>query len=96
MLFIPLRLLYNILISSDNIAFFYVRLFNAIIRTSLMVSGKESARNAGDTGSVLGREDPLEKEVATHSVSCLENPIDRGKLVGYSPWGSRSWMQLSN
>ena len=26
----------------------------------------------------LGREDPLEKEMATHSVSCLENSTDRG------------------
>ena len=27
----------------------------------------------------LGREDPLEKEMATHSSnSCLENPVDRG------------------
>jgi len=25
----------------------------------------------------LGREDPLEKEMATHSHSCLENPMDR-------------------
>ena len=34
----------------------------------------------------LGREDPLEKEIATHSsMSCLENPMDRGSLVGYSP-----------
>ena len=24
----------------------------------------------------LGREDPLEKEMATHSYSCLENPMD--------------------
>ena len=24
----------------------------------------------------LGREDPLEKEMATHSNSCLENPMD--------------------
>ena len=29
--------------------------------------GKESAGNAGDLGSILGREDPLEKEMATHS-----------------------------
>ena len=29
--------------------------------------GKESACNAGDPGSILGREDPLEKEMATHS-----------------------------
>ena len=29
--------------------------------------GKESAGKAGDLGSSLGREDPLEKEMATHS-----------------------------
>ena len=27
----------------------------------------------------LGQEDPLEQEMATHSsISCLENPMDRG------------------
>ena len=26
----------------------------------------------------LGWEDPLEKEMATHLDSCLENPMDRG------------------
>ena len=26
----------------------------------------------------LGQEDPLEKEIATHSYSCLENPTDGG------------------
>ena len=29
--------------------------------------GKETTCNAGDLGSVLGWEDPLEKEKATHS-----------------------------
>ena len=29
--------------------------------------GKEPAYIAGDPGSILGREDPLEKEMATHS-----------------------------
>ena len=29
--------------------------------------GKESARSAGDLGSIPGLEDPLEKEMATHS-----------------------------
>ena len=28
---------------------------------------KESACNAGDLGSILGQEDPLEKEMETHS-----------------------------
>ena len=42
--------------------------------------GKASAYNAGDPASTLGREDPREKEMATHSLqySCLENPMDRG------------------
>ena len=30
-------------------------------------AGKESTCNAGDPGLILGREDPLEKEQATHS-----------------------------
>ena len=29
--------------------------------------GKESACNAGDLGSIPGQEDPLEKEMVTHS-----------------------------
>ena len=29
--------------------------------------GKESACNTGDLGLILGREDPLEKEMAAHS-----------------------------
>ena len=29
--------------------------------------GKESACNTGDLGSILGQEDPLEKEMAIHS-----------------------------
>ena len=33
---------------------------------SKMLSGKESACNAGDSGLILGQEDPLEKEMATH------------------------------
>ena len=44
---------------------------------------------------LLGWEDPLEKEMAIHSHSCLENPMDRG-LAGYSPRGYKSWTWLSN
>ena len=33
-----------------------------------------------------GRDDPLEKEMATHSrYSCLENPMDRGALWSKIP-----------
>ena len=39
------------------------------------LSGQESGCNAGDVGSILGREAPLEKEMATHSsVLACETP----------------------
>ena len=37
------------------------------MRLSWWLSGKESACKAGDAGLILGQEDPLEKEMATHS-----------------------------
>ena len=38
----------------------------------------------------LGREDPLEKEMATHfRYSCLENPMDGGALGGLQSTGQR-------
>ena len=47
--------------------------------------GKESTYNSGDPGSILGQEDPLEKEMATHS-SILAWRIPRTeKLVCYTP-----------
>ena len=37
--------------------------------------GQESSCNTGDVGSILGREDPPEKEMATHSsVLACETP----------------------
>ena len=46
----------------------------------------------------LGWEDPLEKSMATHSSihSCLENPHEQRRLVGYSPWGPKSQTWLSD
>ena len=45
---------------------------------SRWLSGKESA-NAGETESILGWEDPLEKEMATQlQYSCLGHAMDRG------------------
>ena len=38
----------------------------------------------------LGREDPLEKEMATHSVF-VKNPYGRRSLVGYSTRGRKQW-----
>ena len=38
---------------------------------------KESASKVGDPGLIPGSEDPLEKQMATHSsISCLENSQD--------------------
>ena len=42
----------------------------------------------------LGREDPLEKETATHS-SILAWRIP-WSLAGYSPWGCKSWTRPSD
>ena len=36
----------------------------------------------------LGREDPLEKEMATHS-SIIAQEIGQRSLVGYSPWACK-------
>ena len=43
--------------------------------------GKESACDAGDSGSIPGQEDPLEKEITTHSsilawkIPWMEKPV---------------------
>ena len=50
--------------------------------------GKASAHNVGDPGLILGWEDPLEKEMATHS-STLPGKIPRtedpGKIQSMGP-----------
>ena len=51
--------------------------------------GKASACNEGDPGSILGREDPMEKEMATYSsILAWKIPWTEG-LVVYSPWGGK-------
>ena len=52
--------------------------------------GKESDCNAGDLGSIpgLGRS-PGEGNGSPLQYSCLENPMDRGPWLGYSPWGHK-------
>ena len=37
----------------------------------------------------LGQEDPLEKEMATHSSILAWKILWKRSLVGYSPWGSK-------
>ena len=36
---------------------------------------------------LLGQEDPLKKEMATHSVFLPEESHGQRSLAGYSPWG---------
>ena len=52
------------------------------------LDSKESTCNTRDLGSVpeLGRS-PGEGNGYPLQYSCLENPMVRGTLVGYSPWG---------
>ena len=58
-------------------------------------NGKVSACNAGDPVRSLGWEDPLEKEMATHS-SILTWRIPwtdshgQNAMAGYSRWGRKS------
>ena len=51
---------------------------------------KNLPANSGDT-SGLGStpEDPLEKEIATHSGILARESRGQRSLVGYSPWGSQ-------
>ena len=59
--------------------------------------GKESACNVGDPGLIpLGWEDPVDKEMATHSsILAWRIPWPRS-LVGYSPCVEKSWTWLSD
>ena len=44
----------------------------------------------------LGREEPLEKEMATHSSILARESHGWKGLVGYSPRVANSWIRLSN
>ena len=51
---------------------------------------KESACNAGDLSSIPGPgRSPGEGNGNPLQYSCLENPMDRGCLAGYSPLGRK-------
>ena len=64
-------------------------------------NGKESAHNVGDLGLTtslgrcLGREDPLEKGMETHSSISAWNSIDRGAWWATVHGVVRSWTRLS-
>ena len=50
---------------------------------------KESACNSGDSGSIPGREDPLEKGMATHSSILAWRILWREKPGGLQSMGSQ-------
>ena len=54
------------------------------------LDGKESFYSTGDPGSIpeSGRSSGEEKGNPLQ-YSCLENPMDRGSLAGYSLWGHK-------
>ena len=58
--------------------------------------GKECVCNAGDLGLIPGLEGLLEKGMATHSNSCLENSQDRGAWWATVHGVAKSWTGLSN
>ena len=54
------------------------------------LDGKESACNAGDPGSIPGLvRSPGEGNSNPLQYYCLENPMNRGAWLGYSPWGRK-------
>ena len=50
---------------------------------------KESTYNLEDLGLILGQEEPLEKQMTTHSSTIAGKSHGWRSLVGYSPWGRR-------
>ena len=44
----------------------------------------------------LSQEDPLEKEMATHSSSLPGKSHGQRNLVGYSSWGHKGWTRHSD
>ena len=60
------------------------------------LNGKEYSCQAGDVGSIPGQEDPLEKEMATHSSILaweISWTVDPGGPQSVGVW--TSWTQLS-
>ena len=59
-------------------------------------NGKESACNVRDMGSIPGWEDPLEKEMTTHSSILAWRVPWTEKPGGLSSWGCKEQLTLSS
>ena len=63
------------------------------------LSGKESACQAKDVGSIPGQEDPLEKDMVVHSNILVWEITGQRSLLGCCPWShkeSDTTQQLNN
>ena len=61
-----------------------------ILELPWWLSGKESACNAGDAGSIPGSgRSPGGGNGNLLQHSCRENPMEKGAYRGYSPWGHK-------
>ena len=57
---------------------------------------KNRQASGGDVGSVSGREDPLKKEMATHSSTLAWGIPGTEEPGGLQSMGSQSWTRLSD
>ena len=60
-------------------------------RVLVVKSLPASSRDIRDMSRSLGREDPLEGEMAICSIFLSGKFHGRGSLMGYSPWGGKEW-----
>ena len=68
-----------------------------VLKTAIFPGGSVVQSSAENTGDMAGDEDPIpgsarplgEGNGNSLQYSCLENPMDRGSLMGYSPWGCK-------
>ena len=63
-----------------------IYLDNEVLKAQMV---KNPPANAGDPVRSLGRGDPLEEGMATHSSILPRESHGQRSLVGYSPWGCK-------
>ena len=67
--------------------------------SSVVKNPPTNAGDVGDVGSISGQEDPLQKEMATHSIFFPGKSHGQRSLADYSLWGckeSETTEQLNN
>ena len=73
----PTETLGRLLVCKDIYIYVYIYIWASYLVLMVTNSPASAGDLRGAVGS-LGCKDPLEKEMATHSSICLENPMDRG------------------